>query len=172
MINADKYKEELRTLNSNKDFERWGVDKKTNKFCPCCGLACKNCVMHAIEDEHERKNYVGCNHARMKWMLSEYVEPIILMELEYKILKFLADNTNNMYISRTKTGNIFLHRGNPKKDKENGLWIGEYPTSLIPFNKLFKFITWEDEEPYSINDILKNCRVIDDNIVIHKIVDE
>lgn len=162
MINAEKYKEELRTLNSNKDFERWGVDKKTNKFYPCCGLACKNCVIHAIEDEHERKNYVGCNHARMKWMLSEYVEPIILMELEYKILKFLADNTKYMYIARDRNGSLQLYGEEPTKSKTNEWWIGKGAMPIEPFNKLFMFIMWEDEKPYSINYILKRCEVVED----------
>ena len=67
------------------------------------------------------------------------------------------EDTRNMYITRNKMGNLYLHNGKPKNDKVNGLWIGEYPTSLIPFNKLFKFITWEDEEPYEIKDILDNC---------------
>lgn len=29
---------------------------------------------------------------------------------------------------------------------------------------------WEDKEPYSIKGILKNCRVIGDNIVMHEVV--
>ena len=173
MINAEKYKKQLRNVNRDTAmFDRWGFNKREKTFTPCGCIFCKECAMNELKDKQGEKDYVGCNHARMTWLLSEYKEPINLTELEYKILKFIADNTSNMYISRTKTGNIFLHRGKPKKDKVNEMWIGEYPTSLIPFNKLFRFIMWEDEKPYSINDILKHSRVIDDNIVVHKIVDE
>ena len=159
MINAEKYKDELKTLNDSDELWYSGFDKRNMTFDSCINVKCENCAFNGGK---------GCNNARYNWLLSEYKEPIIITEIEYNILKYLADNTEYMYIVRTKKGNIYLHKSKSK----NGLLIGEYPTSLIPFNKLFKFITWEVKEPYSINDILKNCRVISDNIVIHKIVDE
>ena len=163
MINAEKYKDELKSLNDADKLWCSAFDKRNMTFDSCLNVKCENCAFN---------NKKGCNNGRYNWLLSEYKKPIILTELEYNILKFIADNTSSMYMTRTKQENIFLHKSKPKKDKVNEMWFGEYPTSLIPFNKLFQFITWEDEEPYSINDILKNCRVIDDNIVIHKIVDE
>lgn len=30
------------------------------------------------------------------------------------------------------------------------------------FESIFKFVQWENEEPYSINSILSNCEVIED----------
>lgn len=159
MINAEKYKEELITLNSNKDFERWGVDKKTNKFYPCCGLACKNCVIHAIEDEHERKNYVGCNHARMKWMLSEYREPVKLTRLEYEILKHVQKEGFN-FITRNNCGNSVIHEIKPiKHDGSIGWATTSKSYMLYAFNGLFKFVTSEDEKPTSIKEVLDNCIV-------------
>ncbi len=163
MINAEKFKDELKSLNDADKLWCSGFDEYNMTFDGCINMKCENCAFNVGK---------GCNNARYNWLLSEYKKPIILIELEYDILKFIADNTSNMYITRTKVGNIYLHKSKPKKDKVNGLWISEYPTSLIPFNKLFKFITWEDKEPYSINDILKNCRVIDESVIIHKIVDE
>ena len=155
MLNAEKYKDELKSLNDEDKLWCSAFDKHNMTFGSCLNVKCENCAFDGGK---------GCNNARYNWLLSEYVEPILLTELEYNILKFITDNTSNMYISRTKTGNIFLHRGKPKKDKVNGLWIGEYPTSLIPFNKLFKFITWEDEEPRAINDILDNCEVVENDL--------
>ena len=162
MINAEKFKKEINKLNND-----FGL---ADNVVDCETLGCRNCRFSNFNNSND--GIIFCSTRKVKWLLSEYKKPIILTELEYNILKFLADKTSNMYISRTKQENIFLHKSKPKKDKVNEMWIGEYPTSLIQFNKLFKFITWEDEEPYSINDILKNCRLIDDNIVIHKIVDE
>lgn len=159
MINAEKFKKELRNINRDTVmFERWGFDKKTNKFTPCGCIYCRNCVMHDIE-KNERKNYVGCNHARMKWLLSEYVEPIILTELEYNILKFLKDETKHLYIARDKKGSLYLYDFEPRKSDIDNWWIGKGTTPLEPFNKLFKFIKWEDEEAYAIGDILKHCEV-------------
>lgn len=159
MINAEKYKKELRNINNDTlTFERWGFDKRAKTFTPCSCIYCKNCVIHDKE-ENERKNYVGCNHARMKWLLSEYEEPIILTELEYNILKFIADNTRHMYIARDKKGSLYLYDEEPNKSKREEFWVGKNATQLIPFNKLFKFIKWEDEESYTVNYIIKHCIV-------------
>ena len=155
MLNAEKYKDELKSLNDADKLWCSAFDKHNMTFGSCLNVKCENCAFNG------RK---GCNNARYNWLLSEYVEPINLTELEYKILKFIADNTSNMYISRNKRGNLYLHNCEPKKDKINGLWICEYPNPLIPFNKLFGFIMWEDEEPYSINDILENCVVVEDDL--------
>lgn len=148
MLNAEKYKDELKSLNDADKLWCSAFDKHNMTFGSCLNVKCENCAFNGGK---------GCSKERYNWLLSEYVEQIIITELEYNILKFLADNTSNMYITRNKMGNLYLHNGKPKNDKVNGLWIGEYPTSLIPFNKLFKFITWEDEEPYEIKDILDNC---------------
>lgn len=172
MINAEKYKKELRNVNRDTTmFERWGFDKKTNKFRPCGCIYCKGCAMYDLKDEEdERKNYVGCNHARMRWLLSEYEEPITLTELEYKILKFLADNTKHMYIARDKKGTLYLYDVEPRKNKIDAWWIGKGATLLNAFDKLFRFVKWEDEEAYPIKEILKHCRVVGENIVVHEVV--
>lgn len=161
MINAEKFKKELRNVNRDTVmFERWGIDKRTNAFIPCGCIYCKNCVMNDIrKEENERKNYVGCNHARMKWLLSEYKEPIVLTELEYKILKFIADNTKHMYIARDKQGTLYLYDFEPRKSNVNEWWIGKGATPLTPFNKLFRFVIWENENACSIKGILKHCEV-------------
>lgn len=170
MINAEKFKKELRNINMDTTmFERWGFDTTTDKFRPCGCIVCKDCVMYDLKDEQEQKNYVGCNHARMRWLLSEYVEPITLTEFEYNILKYIADNTRHMYIARDKQGSLYLYDAEPNKGEREEFWVGRNATQLIPFNKLFRFIMWEDEEAYTVKGILKHCRVIDKNIVVHKV---
>ena len=165
MTNAEKYKTELKSLNRDTAmFERWGFDKRRKVFTSCGCIYCKDCAMHDIA-ENERKIYSKCNHARMTWMLSEYVEPIELTELEYNILKFLADNTKHMYIARDKKGSLYLYDTEPRKNNIDDWWIGKGVTSLTPFNKLFKFIKWKDKEPRAIKDILKRCEVKDCVIV-------
>lgn len=161
MINAEKFKKELRNLNRDTVmFERWGFDKRTNTVHPCGCIYCKNCAMYDMKDEEdERKNYVGCNRARVSWLLSEYEEPIMLTEFEYKILKFLADNTNLLYIARDKKGTLCLYEQEPSKSDTEPWWVGKGTTLLSAFDKLFKFVKWEDEEAYPINEILKHCKV-------------
>ena len=166
MINAEKFKKELRNINRDTTmFERWGIDKRTNKFHPCGCIYCKDCVMHDLRDEEDQKNYVGCNHARMAWLLSEYEEPIMLTELEYNILKYIADNTRHIYIARDKRGSLYLYDNEPKKSETNEWWVGRGTTPITPFNKLFRFIMWEDEKAYTINYILKHC-IVDGCMVV------
>jgi hypothetical protein len=173
MTNAEKYKEQLRNVNRDTaTFERWGFDKRIKAFTPCGCIFCKNCAMNELKEKQGEKDYVGCNHARMTWLLSEYEEPIMLTELEYNILKFIADNTNNIYIARDMKGSLFLYEQEPKKMITDNFWIGRGVTPLTPFDKLFRFVMWEDKEPYSIKEILKHCRVIGDNIAVHKVGDE
>lgn len=170
MINAEKYKKDLRAVNRNTAYyERWGVNKKTNSFVPCGCLFCKDCVMYDLKDNKDEKNYVGCNHARITWMLSEYVEPIKLTETEYTILKFLADNTKHMYIARDRKGSLYLYDIEPRKSDTEDWWIGHGATQFIPFNKLFKFITWEDGKAYSIKEILKHCHVLGNTVIVHEV---
>ena len=166
MTNAERYKDLLRKLYNSK--ERWAIEKDTNKFAPCGEMGCSNCVLYDLSEE-DHNYYIGCSHARTKWMLAEYEEPITLTELEYKILKFIADNTNNIYIARDMKGSLFLYEQEPKKDIDANFWIGRGVTPLTAFDKLFRFVTWEDKEPYSIKEILKHCRVIGDNVVMHEV---
>ena len=162
MLNAEKYKDELKELNDADKLWCSGFDEYNMTFDSCINLKCEKCAFSGRG---------GCRKARYNWLLSEYKKPIILTELEYNILKFIADNTKYMYIARDKS--CFLGVYHNKPDKLNNSWGCYYTTgNLNVFNELFQFVKFEDEEPYSINDILKNCRMISDNIVIHKTVDE
>lgn len=163
MINAEKYKDELKELNDEDKLWCTAFDKHNMTFCSCLNVKCENCAFNGGKD---------CNNGRYNWLLSEYKEPIKLSKLEYDILKYLSDNTRHMYIIRNKDGNIFLYDTEPKKIEYNDRWEGRGVHGMVMFNKLFQFVQWEDSEPTSIQEVLENCMVISDNIVIHKIVDE
>lgn len=150
MINAEKHKEELRTLNNINELRDWAIRKSTGTFGICYNIGCKNCMFNDNE---------GCTYARIKWMLSECEEPIKLSRLEYDILKYLSDNTAYLYIVRESTSNLFIYRFEPTKGTHG--WNGRGYTPLTAFNKLFLFIKWEDEESTPIKDVLKNCEVIE-----------
>ena len=102
----------------------------------------------------------GCSFSRMKWMLSEYKEPIKVNKLEYDILKHLSDNTKYLYITRDRCNGLFLYGMEPTKG--DGYWQGKYYAGMSAFNKLFQFIQWEDEEPTSIEEVLNSCEVVND----------
>ena len=71
-----------------------------------------------------------------------YDEKIILRNLPEKY----------KWIARDKDGLIFLYAKKPSKCEYS--W-GGCKYILLPLEHLFQFIQWEDEEPYSIEDLLK-----------------
>lgn len=156
MINAEKYKDKILEM---KDDNYWfSIDKRDNQFKSCVNSECSKCLINT------RPNDESCRHAQMEWLLSEYKEKIILSELEYVILKFIHKE-GFKYIARDKDGNLFAFRFKPKKSGD--IWDCDikynisYANDLIIFNKLLKFVKWEDTEPRSIEELLKNCEVAD-----------
>ena len=86
-----------------------------------------------------------------KELLWERKEKPKLTEDEKYILKV---SLNEMYkwIARDASGLIYLFTNKPFKDLNR--WMG-YEPLMLPFKYLFQFIKWEDEEPYSIEELLE-----------------
>lgn len=152
MLNAEKFKKEI--LDSIEGGYCFSVSKDGQNIARSCDdLKCENCIF----DEGN-----GCNYSRMKWLLSEYKEPIKLAKLEYDILKYLSDNTKYLYITRDRCNGLFLYGMEPTKG--DGYWNGKHYAGMSAFNKLFQFIQWEDEKPTSIKEVLDKCEVIEDDL--------
>ena len=78
------------------------------------------------------------------------IERTLLINLD-KRYKYLArDRKNNC---------LYAYKKRPEKSEVSDTWSCEGSNivfySLEGFNHLFEFIKWEDEEPYSINELLK-----------------
>lgn len=153
MLNAERFKKEI-LEKSNVVFD-FSISKDRHTIEKCLGV-CKDCFFH------EAGNH--CSNIKVKWLLSECKEPIKLSKLEYDILKYLSDNTIHMYIVRDGNGNIFLYDEEPQKSESAPWWTGRGMYHMKMFNKLFQFVQWEDSEPTSINNVLNNCEVIDDDL--------
>lgn len=151
MLNAEKYKNEI-LEKSNVVFD-FSISKDRHTIEKCLGV-CDNCIFCNI-GEH-------CSNVKVKWLLSEYKEPIKLTRLEYDILKYLSDNTKHMYIVRNKDGKLCIFDFEPVKNKVNDWWSGRYMYGMVMFNKLFQFVQWEDSTPTLIKDVLENCEVVND----------
>ena len=84
-----------------------------------------------------------------KELLWERKEKLQLNEDE----KFILWNLSEEYkwIVRDASGLIYVFTNKPFKDLNR--WMG-YDPLMVPFKHLFKFIKWEDEEPYSIEELL------------------
>lgn len=73
--------------------------------------------------------------------------------------KVILRNIDKKYkwIARDEDGRLFIYAIEPLKSINK--WIGgtwRHWTHFVAFSHLFTFIKWEDEEPYLIEDLLKN----------------
>ena len=93
-----------------------------------------------------------CKECYIAWLNQEHQEPIKLSDAERVIL----ENTDEKrkWIARSELGSLQVFTNRPTKsyrmwnDKEGYDFLG-------PFNHLFQFITWNDSEPYNIEELLK-----------------
>lgn len=88
----------------------------------------------------------------VEWLEQEYIEPIKLTDDEVVILKNIPSEYK--WIIRFEKGGLVVCGVKPQRI--NGTWRIAPNMDLYLFNHLFQFVTPEDEEPYNINELLKN----------------
>lgn len=154
MLNAEKYRKEISKITNNgRDFS---VNKHNHEIKMCCASNCSECLFDISKG-------FTCACGMTNWLLSEYKEQSVkVSKLEYELLKFWSCKEYK-YIARDKNGDISIYLDEPDKDILIEFWHGkEYEFTL--FNKLFKFVKWEDLEPTSIKEVLENCEVVEDDL--------
>ena len=152
MLNAERYKKEI-LEKSNVVFD-FSISKDRHTIEKCLGV-CKDCFFHEAGDH--------CSNVKVKWLLSEYKEPVKLTELEHGILEYLLKKRQYRFVVRERNGIIYAYKSNPKKEADS--WGSlSLNNELGLFNNLFQFVQWEDSEPTSIEDVLGNCEVIEDDL--------
>lgn len=147
MINAEKFKKEIRAMTDESTTFAFKADDPT-VIRKCNDLDCNECLF----------NCGKCFLERTRWIVSEYKEPIKLTRLEHGILEYLFKNKQYKFIVRERNDCLYIYKSNPKKEVD-GWQSLSMSCGLGPFNGLFEFVTWEDEEPTSIKEVLDNCVV-------------
>lgn len=150
MLNAERFKEEI-----NKHNNEFGL---ADNIVDCGTLGCRNCRFSRLNNSDGV--IIMCSTRKVKWLLSEYKEPIKLSRLEYEILK-LAINKSCEYIARDPDGQLFVFMEKPHKGESFWKTDGYYYL-LEMFSVLFQFVKWEDSTPTLIKDVLENCEVVND----------
>ena len=146
MLKIEKIKEKIKNFDNSDSL--------------CCYLA-QMVTNKGDKNNCSRKNTTSCRQClklSLMDLLEEYKEPVKLTKFEYEYLKFAKENEYN-FIARDTNNHLYLY---PNKQ-----WKGELIWNCIDgntpvFSELFKFVKWEDEEPYNIDEILSNCEVIED----------
>ena len=151
MLNAERFKEEI-----NKHNNEFGL---TDSIADCKTLECRNCRFSRLNNSNDE--IILCSTRKVKWLLSEYKEPVKLSRFEYEILGHLFKNKQYKFIVRERNGYLYAYINKPRKyDKA---WQAlTCMRSMSLFDDLFQFIQWEDEEPTSIEEVLNSCEVVND----------
>lgn len=96
------------------------------------------------------------------------VKPSFIID-EINLLRFIQRYHDRKYdyewIARDEDGELYVYVNRPEKSDDhwrNNHHLGDLEpigaaNPLRPFNDMFKFIKWEDEEPYSISELLKGA---------------
>ena len=145
MLKIEKIKDEILNFNHANDSLRCYLARVTTKQsnidgCYRPNLRCEECLKVSFID-----------------LLEEYKKPVKLSKFEYEYLKVAKENEYN-FIARDINNRLYGFEKRP--EKRNSTWgsCGDY---VGMFKSTFNFVKWEDEEPYSIDEILNNCEVIE-----------
>lgn len=150
MLNAERFKKEI-LEKSNVVFD-FSISKDRHTIEKCLGV-CDNCIFCNI-GEH-------CSNVKVKWLLSEYKEPVKLIRVEHGILEYLLEKRQYRFVVRERNGIIYAYKSKPKKEADS--WGSlSLNNELGLFNNLFQFVKWEDSAPTAIEDVLNNCEVVED----------
>lgn len=147
MLKIEKIKDEIKNHDTNSDdyLECWLHQITTNLHDnknSCSSFTCSECLRLSLLE-----------------LLEEYKEPIKLTRFEYKYLK-VAKKEGFNFIARDNDGCVYLYINIPTlKGTISWGYNGEF---MIVFEELFKFVKWEDEDPWNIDNILANCEVMED----------
>lgn len=150
MLNAERFKKEI-LENSNVVFDfSMSKDKHTIKKCLD---VCDDCFFHEAGDH--------CSNIKVKWLLSEYKEPVKLTKFERDILEYALKNTDYRFITRDEEDELYFYSAKPRKYNRYWQFLAQNQCRILS-DDLFPFVKWEDEEPRAIKDILDNCEVVND----------
>lgn len=150
MLNAERFKKEI--LENSNVVSDFSMSKDKHAIKKCLGV-CKDCFFHDLGDH--------CSNIKVKWLLSEYKEPVKLTRFERDILEYALKNTDYKFITRDSDSKLYFYITKPRKYNRCWQYLAQNQRRLLSDN-LFPFIKWEDEEPKTIKDILDNCEVVED----------
>lgn len=125
---------------------------KDNKVVCCDDINCEQCLFNKTDD------YVGyCDdEKRMQWSESEYVEKPTITLREKNFLDVLLPEWK--YIARDSNNSLCIYPIKPIRFGKCWMVKNDYNYYYVSrdmYGSMFDFIKWEDEEPWSIEDLKK-----------------
>lgn len=132
-----------------KDFEGFGVDIDNSKLIACKSGSCERCKFSYLNNKNKED---PCAKHKIKWLMSEYKPEPVLTARERGFIECVGKG----YISRDKDGALGWSEDKVEKSEADDCWVNGYDRGFATLNRdTFKFITWEDEEPWAVADLRK-----------------
>lgn len=141
--------EHFRSEIENIDACLFGI--KNGEIVSCYDICCDECSFSNLT--------AGTRCRRIEWLMAEYTGFKGLITLTEKE-KCIAECLDEGFVARDKIGDLFWYKSEPTKKESywsSGLHNYDakiYPKSCFKFD-LFRFIKWEDEEPWAVADLRK-----------------
>lgn len=149
MKNREKFAKEILDIACKS--EKFSVIK-SGEITFCDRFKCDMCKFNDFTGEK------SCRTKRYEWSESEYVEkkPTITSK-EKNFLDALLPNFK--YIARDSNDRLYIYGKKPIREDKSEAWVPDNSNSYCVtrdiFGNMFDFIKWEDEEPWSIEDLKK-----------------
>lgn len=140
MTNYEKFKETL--IDMLKCGDMLAVTKH-GEPAVCGVLDCMHCSFASSQ-------YGFCEEDRVKWLNAEYIEKPKLTQREWHLCKAIETG----WIARNESGLLYRFEEKPSKSGEIWFHLG-IMLSLRIVPDCFEFIQWQDEEPWSVEHLLK-----------------
>ena len=108
----------------------------------------------------ERENCGGCifntggrcEPHRLRWLFEEWLEGSPKLTKKEQTIVEAFSTPEACYIARDKSGVLEIYRNRPLLGEVSWMAV----MSSLPINgELFKFITWESQKPWSIEELLR-----------------
>lgn len=156
MKNKEKYAKEILDIACNGGSI---AVTKENRIVYCSNISCESCMFH-IECSQGCSD-LGCSDRLREWSESEYVEKPTITSKENAFLGLILSKWK--YLARSEDKSLCAFDSLPIKRKDG--WYIENISKISMcdncyiskklFGDMFDFIKWEDEKPWSIEDLKK-----------------
>ena len=154
MKNFEKYEKEIKKIGI------CNIAYTNGELKLCRDANCTDCIFNRGEGG-------DCNTFDItRWLYEEYQKPKIKIPLATKVIleslndrwEWIAKDKDNCVVSFENKPTKGIKIWNDKKMMGRTLSRLNYTFK----NDLFDFLSWEDEEPTNIRELLENCEVIND----------
>lgn len=144
MKNREKFAKEILDIACKGN--HFGVTK-AGEIISCPETDCAKCLFN---------DDIDCDISLEQWSESEYVEKNTITSRENKFLDVLLPKWK--YIARDSNNSLFIYPIKPIRFGTCWMVKNDYNVYKIAkdvYGNMFNFIRWEDEEPWSIEDLKK-----------------